>query len=142
KQVHDFWRPSDGDAAAFDEFVRTNFAGDPETLDALFNRMQFIEESMFGYMSEISRDLRWQSDLDIGPIYPFDEVLAGYSPFAHINDDFFENKIAFTVLLNFPLTTLEQRLAEGDKWTRRQWAETKLADTFSKRIPADVSLES
>src|SRR5206468_1067965 len=108
-------------------FVRENFAGDQATLDALFDRMQFIEESLFGYMSAIGRDLRWQSDLDIGPIYPFDEVLAGYAPGAHLNEDLFANKIAFTVLLNFPLTTLDQRLAEGDQWTRRQWAETKLA---------------
>ena len=39
KQVAEFWRTEDGDAAAFEEFVRTNFAGDPQTLDALFNRM-------------------------------------------------------------------------------------------------------
>src|SRR5258708_3723502 len=91
-------------------------------------------------MTAIGRDLRRQTDLDLGPIQPFDEALAGYSAGAHINDDFFANKVAFTVLLNFPLTTLDQRLSEGDHWTRRQWAETKLADTFSKRIPADVSL--
>jgi hypothetical protein len=140
KQVQDFWRPSDGNQQEFEEFVRTNFAGDQASLDALFDRMEFMEESIFGYMAEINRDLRWQSDLDIGPIYPFDEILGGYSPGAHLTDDLFENKIAFIVLLNFPLTTLEQRLAEGDRWTRRQWAETKLADSFSKRIPADVSL--
>ena len=142
KQVSDFWRPSDGDSAAMEEFVRTNFAGDQATLDALFDRMQFVYESIFGYNVAIGRDLRRQADLDLGPVYPFDETLAEYSPGAHISDDLFANKIAFTVLLNFPLTTLEQRLAEGDKWTRRQWAETKLAETFSKRIPADVNLEA
>ena len=141
-QVADFWRAVDGDASAFEEFARTSFAGDQATLDTLFDRMQFVLESIYGYMSEIGRDLRRQTDLDLGPIQPFDEVLGGYSVGAHINDDFFANKIAFTVLLNFPLTTLDQRLKEGDHWTRRQWAETKLADSFSKRIPADVNLES
>ena len=34
---------------------------------------------------------------------------AGYDPSAHVNDDFFANKLAFVVLLNFPLTTLDQR---------------------------------
>ena len=136
----DFWRADDGDAATFEGFVRTNFAGDQPTLDTLFDRMQFVLESIYGYMSEIGRDLRRQTDLDLGPIQPFDEALAGYSAGAHVNDDLFANKLAFTVLLNFPLTTLDQRLSEGDHWTRRQWAETKLADSFSKRIPADVSL--
>ena len=60
---------------------------------------------------------------------------------AHVSDDFFANKLAFTVLLNFPLTTLEQRLMEGEEWSRRQWAETRLASRFSKRVPAEVQLE-
>ncbi|HYA63618.1 MAG TPA: hypothetical protein VED66_10460, partial [Candidatus Sulfotelmatobacter sp.] len=33
-QMSEYWRAQDGDAAAFEEFVRTNFAGDPATLDA------------------------------------------------------------------------------------------------------------
>ena len=140
KQVAEFWRTEDGDAAAFEEFVRTNFAGDPQTLDALFNRIEFTFESIDGHMVEIGRDLRQQSDLDLGPIYPFDEFMAGYDPSAHISDDFFANKLAFVVLLNFPLTTLEQRLTEGQQWSRRQWAEVRLAQRFSKRIPADVNL--
>lgn len=140
KQVASFWRAEDGDAAAFESLVRTHFAGDAETLDALFNRFQFILESIYGHMTEIGRDLQWQSDLDLGPVYPFDELLAGYSAAAHINDDFFRNKIAFVVLLNFPVTTLEQRLTEGETWSRRQWAEAALGLYFSKRIPSEVNL--
>jgi hypothetical protein len=139
KQVAQFWRAEDGDQAAFEELVRTHFAGDQQSLDALFNRMQFVLESLGGHMSEIARDMRWQSDLEIGPIEPFDEIMAGYDPAAHINDDFFANKLAFVVLLNFPVTSLEQRLTEGEKWTRRQWAEAALGLLFSKRIPSDVN---
>ena len=141
RQVAEFWRAPDGDAAAFEEFVRSQFAGDAKTLDALFERMEFAFETLDGHMLEMSRDFRKQSDLDLGPIYPFDETLAGYDPSAHVTDDFFANKLAFTVLLNFPLTTLQQRLTEGEKWSRRQWAETRLAERFSKRIPASVNLE-
>ena len=141
RQAADFWRAEDGDQAAFEELVRTHFAGDQPTLDALFNRFQFVLESIGGHMGEIGRDLRWQSDLDLGAVYPFDEIMAGYDPAAHINDDFFANKIAFIALLNFPITTLEQRLMEGEKWSRRQWAEAALGLYFSKRIPADVNQE-
>jgi len=140
KQVAEFWRAGDGNAKAFEEFVRANFAGDATALDALFERMEFALESLDGHMVEINRDFRMQSDLDRGTIYPFDESLAGYDPSAHVNDDFFANKLAFVALLNFPLTTLEQRLSEGDNWSRRQWAEARLAQRFSKRIPADVNL--
>lgn len=139
RQVANFWRQEDGGDAAFEEFVTTYYAGDQAVRDELFKRMQFTLESLYGHMHEIGRDLRRQSDLDVGPIQPFDDILAGYSPGAHINDDFFENKMAFIVLLNFPLPTLQEKLTEGDRWSRRQWAEVRLAENFSRRVPAAVS---
>ncbi|HEV2763954.1 MAG TPA: hypothetical protein VGV38_13310, partial [Pyrinomonadaceae bacterium] len=138
-QVSSFWRAEDGGAAVFEEFARANFAGDQATLDTMFQRFERLLEQLGGHMNEISRELRTQSDLDIGPILPFDELFAGYDPSAHVIDDFFRNKLAFVVLLNFPLTTLQQRLTEGERWTRRQWAETRLAQRFSKRVPAEVN---
>ena len=140
KQVADFWRIEDGDTAVFEDFVRTNFAGDQTTLDVMFNRFEYLMEQLNGHLTEISREFRQQSDLDLGTIYPFDEAFAGYSAGAHVTDDFFQNKLAFTVLLNFPLTTLNERLTKGEQWSRRQWAEVRLAQQFAKRIPADVNL--
>jgi hypothetical protein len=139
-QVVEFWRPEDGDTAAFEDFVRPNFAGDQPSLDALFDRFQSLLEQLDGHMHEIVREFRNQQDLDLGSVRPYDEVFGGYDPGAHVLDDFFQNKLAFTVLLNFPLTTLEERINEGPKWTRRQWAETRLAQRFAKRIPAEVNL--
>jgi hypothetical protein len=138
QQVADFWRPEDGDRAVFEGFVRRNFAGDQATLDVVFDRFERLLEQLNGHMLEILLELRRQTDLDLGPILPIDETFAAYDPTAHLNDDFFANKLAFAVLLNFPLTTLEERLTEGESWTRRQWAETRLADRFSKRVPAAV----
>ena len=139
-RVIEFWRPEDGEAAAFESFVRTNFAGDQATLDTMFDRYQRLLEQLDGHMHEISREFQTQQDLDLGPIRSYDEAFAGYDPSAHVTDDFFQNKLAFMVLLNFPLTTLEERINLGPKWSRRQWAETRLAERFSKRIPADVNL--
>jgi hypothetical protein len=139
KQVADFWRAEDGDAVAFEDFVRTNFAGDQTTLDVMFNRFENLLEQLSGHMNEIGIAFRQQSDLELGPIYPFDETFAAYSPGAHITDDFFKNKLAFIVLLNFPLTTLNERLTNGEQWSRRQWADVRLAQRFSKRIPAEVN---
>lgn len=139
RQVASFWRAEDGDAGAFEEFVRTNFAGEQATLDTMFDRFEHNLEMVDGHMHEIGREFRQQSDLDVGPIMPFDDVFAGYDPAAHVTDDFFQNKLAFIVLLNFPLTTLQERLTEGEKWSRRQWAEVRLAQRFSRRIPAEVN---
>jgi hypothetical protein len=140
-QVAEFWRPEDGGAVEFEGFVRANFAGDQATLDTMFHRFERLLEQLDGHMHEINREFRQQLDLDLGPVLPFDEVFGGYDPSAHVLDDFFRNKLAFTVLLNFPLTTLEERLKDGPHWSRRQWAEVRLAQRFSRRIPAHVNLD-
>ena len=139
-QAAQFWRTEDGDAHEFEAFVRKNMIVDQGVLDETFKRLEFIYEQLGGHMLEISRDLRRQTDLDLGPILPVDEILAGYDASAHLNDDFFNNKLAFVVLLNFPLTSLEERL-NGEKWSRRQWAEARLAQTVSRRVPGDVNLQ-
>ena len=113
RQAGEFWRAEDGDQAAFEEFVRRNFASDQGALDTLFTRYETLLEQLDGHMLELVREFRSQTDLDRGPILPYDEAFAGYDPSAHTGDDLFANKLAFVVLLNFPLTTLDQRLAEG-----------------------------
>lgn len=139
-QVSNFWRESDGNQNDFEEFVVANYAGDPDTHNLLFERFEYLLEQTDGHFNKLNLDYRRQADLELGPILPVDEIFAGYDPSAHINDDFFQNKIAFVVLLNFPLTTLENRLSKGELWTRKDWAETRLAHRFAKRIPAEVNL--
>lgn len=136
----DFWREEDGDASVFEAFARANFAGGQAALDTIFQRLEHMLEQLGGHMHEINREFRQQLDLDLGTLIPLDEILGGYDPSAHVLDDFFQNKLAFVVLLNFPLTTLQERLKDGPSWSRRQWAEVRLAQVFSKRIPAEVNL--
>jgi len=138
-QVANLWRGSDGDAAVFEDFVTRNFACDGESLDAMFERFERLLTILRGSMNAIGVEFSKQVDLDIGRVMPFDGIFAAYSPGAHVLDDFFENKLAFVVLLNFPLTTLEERLEKGNEWSRREWAEVRLAQVFSKRIPSDVN---
>ncbi len=140
-QTGNYWRATDGDASVFEDFVRTNYAGDPATHTAMFDRFEHLLEQLNGHLQEIGRECRSQSDLDIGPILPFDEIFAAYDPGAHLSDDFFGNKLALVVLLNFPLTTLDERVTQGPAWTRLQWAETRLAHSFARRVPADVNQE-
>ena len=140
KQAAALWRAADGDAAAFEAFAKANTAPDAAARDALFTRLSAALVSLRGHMDEAGRDLRMHVDLDQGPILPFDEMLAAYDPGAHLTDDLFENKLAFTALLNFPVYTLEEKLRLGSAWTRRQWAEARLADRFATRVPASVNL--
>ena len=140
KQAAALWRAADGDAAAFEAFSRANTAADAATREALFTRLSGALTTLDGHTREAGRELRMYVDLDSGPILPFDEVIAAYEPGAHLTDDLFDNKLAFTTLLNFPVYTLDEKLRLGSGWTRRQWAEARLADRFATRVPASVNL--
>jgi hypothetical protein len=139
QQVASLWRAGDGDAAAFEAFVRTHFAATDVDRKELLDRFDYLSEQLNGSMLQIVRAFRRQADLDIGPILPVDRIVSGYNPAAHVLDDFFGNKVAFVVLLNFPLTTLDEKIANGDAWSNRDWAEARLAERFGKRVPAEVS---
>ena len=133
------WRAEDGDAAGFEAFARRNFAADDAARKSLRDRMDRLHEQIDGSFNEMTRAFRWQSDVEAGPILPFDELFAGYDPSAHLNDDMFANKIAFVVLLNFPLTTLDEKLENGPQWTPEQWAEARMADRYARRLDFGVA---
>ena len=84
-------------------------------------------------MREAGRELRMHVDLDSGPILPFDEVLAGYDPGAHVTDDLFDDKLAFTTLLNFPVYTLEEKLAPRRVAGRGGSGPRRASPTVSRR---------
>ena len=141
-QAARYWREADGDQAAFAAFAQEEFIPRGERLEATFARFEFALERVAGYFNSLNRDLRRGVDLEIGPLLPLDRRLGAWDPAAHLADDFFTSRIAFVGLLNFPLATLDERLREGGSWSRRQWAETRLTDTFARRLPADVAAEA
>jgi hypothetical protein len=138
-QVAALWRAEDGDDDALGTFIRDSFAGNPAALDAMFARYQHNLETIYGHAHEISRELNAPSDLDVGAIATYDETFAAWDPRAHLLEDLFANRLAFTVLLNFPLTSLAERTRDGPGWSRRQWAETQLAEGFRQRLPATAN---
>lgn len=137
-QVFALWRPSDGDLS---EFVRAHFIVDPKLLDSTLRRFEYEMEQLDGHFNEIIRELKRPTDLDLGPLLPIDPLLAAFDPSAHLTEDLFQSRIAFEALLNFPLTTLEERLAHAREYSRRQWTEVRLTGRFSPRIPAEIQQE-
>ncbi len=139
RQVAAAWRPSDGDAAALETLCLAQFAPSGAPLDALFARLEAALEQLDGHAVEVNRELSRGAVLDLGPMQPVDPLLSAFDASAHLVDDLFAGQIAFVALLNFPLTTLEERLGPGTNWTRRQWAEARLAGRFARRVPAEVN---
>ncbi len=137
-QVAALWREEDGDLAAF---AREHFLADPQELDETFARFESVFEQIDGHLLAIGREVRRVSDLDVGPLLKIDPLLAAYDPGTHLSEDLFRNKLAFVVLLNFPLATLQEKTDDGPRYSRREWAEVRLAGRFGRRVPADVQQE-
>lgn len=137
-QVAARWRAEDGDMA---EFVKEHFLATGADLDKTFARLERILEQLEGHLHEMGMELRWETDIDSGPLLALDPVLAAYEPAANLYDDLFRNKIAFVALLNFPLSDFATKNAQGGNWSRRRWAEERLTGRFALRIPAAIQQE-
>ncbi len=136
-QLAALWRTSDGDLGAFCE---EQFLVDAKARDQLFERMQEIGEQTRGHFLELGRTLRWNTEVDTGPMAAAEPLLAAWDPSAHVTEDMFKSKVAFAALLNFPLTKLADRLKDGEGYSRRQWAEVRLTGKFDTRIPGNLLL--
>ncbi|RPH65255.1 MAG: hypothetical protein EHM78_25665, partial [Myxococcaceae bacterium] len=139
KQVVAFWRAEDGDAKAREQFVVSAFIADPAALARTRDRLAEAFEAADGHLLEIGRTWRAGAELERGPELPIDALLAATDPGAHLQDDLFSSKVAFTVLLNWPLDTLEEMVAQGPGWSRTRWAEARLAGRFATR-PSGAAL--
>ena len=138
-QVAALWRKEDGDLSAF---AQESFIADPTELELAFRRFEETFEQIDGHFLEIARELKKPTELELGPVVrQLDPRFAEWDPSAHVTEDLFAGKVAFVALLNFPLTTLEERLKEGPQWSRRAWAEARLTQRFSRRVPAQVQQE-
>lgn len=139
RQVSQFWQECDGDTAALETFCMENFMADEAKRDQAFERLESAFEMLNGLMVEQEREFQWHLQVDTGPVLPLDYLLANFSLASHVEEDLYKTKIAFFVLLNYDVRTLEDMIQNGAKWSRRQWAETRLAQQFTSRVPADAA---
>jgi hypothetical protein len=141
-QVAQRWFEADGDAAAFTAFCAENFINDDAALASNFARLEEVMEQVNGHLHEVRRMLVTPQDLDTGPVSSLDLKLGDLDLGAHVDDDLFRTKTAFFALLNYPVNTLSERLAEGNGWTRATWARSRMLDRWAARVPAEVAQEA
>ncbi|MDX9947457.1 MAG: hypothetical protein RBS38_08835 [Bacteroidales bacterium] len=133
------WRSEDGTAAEFSDFVKTSYIADPAKRRQVFVKISNFLESLSGNFNEVTLDLRKNLDEATGDIDDVDRMFGTYSPGSHLSDDFYSNKIAFYIALNFPYYSLEEKEALGPSWSREEWAMARLGDMFVSRVPAEIS---
>jgi hypothetical protein len=141
RQVAERWWPEDGDEEAMAELCEESFLADPEEIASTFAQLEQRMEQIDGHVLEIRREVMTPLDTDTGPLSALDRRLGDLDLGAHIEEDLFATKVAFLALLNFPVHTLSERLAQGGSWDREAWARSRMMDRFAVRIPAAVFLE-
>src|SRR2546423_8702 len=138
RQVAAMWRTQDGDDRARRAFAEEWFEPDPQKLSTLLGRFEEMLEQVDGYFVDIQREMRKHSDVELGPLLPIDEQFGALDLSAHASDDLFQSRLAFIALLNFPLPTLDEMLAQGPKWSRAEWAAVRLTRRFALRPSAEA----
>jgi hypothetical protein len=138
KQIASLWRIEDGTAADFEQFCKQQFIGDEASLDVLFTKLSRYLEVMNGNFSKMILQLNEPLDLDWGELTAIDDLFGSYNPASHVTDDFFRNKIAFVIALNFPFYTLKEKTEMGRDWTRKQWAYARMGDVITSRVPPEL----
>jgi hypothetical protein len=138
KQTASLWRDRDGNEEEFMSFAEENFIADEAELEMVFERIANNFEYLFGYMDRISIELNRQTQEDKGPMHKIDQYFSAYNASSHVQEDLYQNKIAFIITLNFPNLTLQEKNTLGANWDDRQWGYARLGDVFTSRVPASV----
>jgi hypothetical protein len=137
-QIATLWHSEDGTVEEFAAFCEENFMADAQEKDRVFEKLLTNYEIMGGNMLRIKKDLMRPLHLDMGPIHNVDVMFGSYEPGAHVREDFFKNKIAFFVALNFPYYSFEEKTQLGKNWTRKEWAKARIGDYYTSRVPAQL----
>lgn len=139
KQAAALWTEEDGSAEDFKAFVEANYAQTEEERTALFESLSRMMEKLNESADMLTVELLKPTQLtNAGEPTEIDWIMSGYDTRAHLMDDLFANKVAFITILNFPFYSLEEKNTLGREWSRREWAEARLGDVFTSRVPAKI----
>lgn len=134
RQTARLWQETDGNAEAFKSFCEANYIANPTEKEQVFLKISDYLEGISGHFNMMSLRLMRNLHQPTGPLHTIDEMFGSYSPSTHLQDDFYKNKIAFTIMLNFPQYSLAEKEQLGND--RKAWAYARLGDRFTERIPA------
>ena len=134
-QIAKLWQSADGSEAEFEAFCLKDFIAGEAERETVFKKISRNFEILLGHFDKITLDFREPLDLDSGEIQPIDQIFGSYSVSSHLDEDFFQNKIAFITALNFPFYSLEEKTKLGPNWSRKEWAYARLGDFFISRVP-------
>ncbi|MDR0560428.1 MAG: hypothetical protein LBG92_09665 [Prevotellaceae bacterium] len=131
----EFWLAEDGSPDDFKNFCINNYLQDKKLLMERFSKNL---ETVYGNFIRISTVMQFPVHVGNDPLLPVDEVFASWSPFARLNDDWFGNKLALVLHLNFPYYSLDERDEKGLQWSDAENAAVNLGLNFASRVPGKL----
>ena len=135
-QTARLWQSEDGTNEDFIRFCSENYISGPKEKEVFFQKTSQYLEAIYGHFNAMTLRLQQNVHEATGELLPIDEMFAAYNPQTHLTDDFYANKIAFIIALNFPeLSLAEKEKLGGD---RLAWAYARMGDLFTARVPAQV----
>lgn len=142
RQAAFLWRAADGTEEEFCDLVRSSFKGTPEGKKELFDKLSSAYAAINGMYGELGTVLQRPVILKGPAPDDVDFILSMYSPYSHLSDDMFANRLAFITVLNFPNYTLAEKNELGKNWSRLEWAYARMGDQFTTRVPARIGQDS
>ena len=139
KQMAALWESKDGTKEEFIQFCLDNFIADSAERQHIFERLCRQFEAIYGGFNKMMVSLLEPTHVVDFESFSIDEAFGAWSPMSHFEEDFFANKIAFYVMLNFPFYTLEEKNSLGQYWSDLEWGYARMGDIFISRIPADLA---
>jgi len=142
KHAANLWHESDGSAKDFKAFCMENYFADKTEKELVFQKISRNIEIITGHFNKITLDLLEPVHLNTFEQHAIDNAFGAYSVGSHWMSDFYQNKIAFIIALNFPSFSLEEKETMAKEWNRQQWAYARLGDYFTARVPAKLLQEA
>jgi len=137
EQAASLWTAEDGTVDEFVEFCKDNFMANDTARLAFFEKASRNLEILYGNFNKMHVDLKYPVHVVGEELSPIDYLFGGYNASAHLTEDFYSNKIAFAIVLNFPFYSLEEKTELGKEWNRLDWAYARMGDMFTSRVPAE-----
>jgi len=141
-QVASLWEEADGNEDAFNQFVKQNYMADATSRHQLFDKLCTAYEILMGTSNQVAIELSLPTVLAGPDPTRIDYIFSAFSPYSHLWNDLYENKVAFITILNFPNFTLEEKNRLGKTWSREEWAYARMGDMFTSRVPANLRKEA
>lgn len=141
-QAAALWQESDGTAEDFIAFVKSNYMTTPQMRLELFEKLSKIYEVLLGTSNQVAIELSLPTILAGPEPTTIDYIMSAFSPYSHLWNDLYANKVAFMTILNFPNYTLEEKNNLGKNWSRQEWAYARMGDMFTSRVPAELNQEA